>query len=146
MGECIEENLRIRGGVQLAQVLAEQFLPQGRRIGQVAVMPEGDAERRVDIKGLGFGPGIATGGGVSGVADAHGAFELQHMPGVEHIPHQAVVLAQIHPIAVAGDDAGGVLTPVLDDGQAVVQGLIDRVRAENSDDAAHQPVPPLGRK
>ena len=45
---------------------------------------------------------------------------------LEHVPHQAVVLAQVDAITVAGEDAGGILAAMLQDQQAVVDGLIHR--------------------
>ena len=145
MREHIQQDFRIGRGVQLAQVLAKQFLAQARGVGQVAVVPERDAERRIDIERLRLGARIAAGGRVAGVPDSHAAFELQHVALAEYIAHQSVVLAQIDALAVAGHDAGRVLAAVLDDAEALVEIVVGRAGSENADHAAHQ-TPPFTEK
>ena len=43
---------------------------------------------------------------------------------------------------IAGDDAGSILAPVLQYGQAIEQALINRTTPGNADDSAHGPNPP----
>ncbi len=71
------------------------------------------------------------------MTDAHIAMQAQHVPGMEHITHQAVVLAQVQSLTVAGDDACSILPAVLQYGQAVIQRLVDRTAGNDADNAAH---------
>ena len=71
------------------------------------------------------------------MADAHLALETQHVALLEHVPHQAVVLAQVDAPAFAGEDAGGILAAVLQDQQTVIDGLVYRTFGQYADDAAH---------
>ena len=59
------------------------------------------------------------------------------MAGSKHIPHQAVVLAQIDAAVIAGDDTRRILAAVLQHRQAVVDGLIDIILTDYTDNAAH---------
>jgi hypothetical protein len=77
------------------------------------------------------------------MADTHVALEFNHMASAKHVPHQTVVLSQVDPIAIAGDDTGGILATVLYNGQAVVDRLIDRLLGKNADYAAHEKFIPL---
>ncbi len=56
---------------------------------------------------------------------------------LKHIPHQAAGLTQIDAAVVASGDARRVLATVLQNGQTVVQGLIDTAFRYDSDDPAH---------
>jgi hypothetical protein len=58
------------------------------------------------------------------MADPHIAAQAQHMPGVENIANQTIVLAQVQLAPFAGHDAGGILATVLEYGQCVVNQLI----------------------
>ena len=71
------------------------------------------------------------------MGDADAPFQQRHRLRVEHVAHQAVALVHAQAGAVHGGDAGGVLAPVLEDGQAVVQLGRDFALADDSDDAAH---------
>jgi hypothetical protein len=137
VGEDVQQDLRIGIRVDMAQILAEQILFELPGIGEVAVVRQTDAERRVDVKRLCLGAGLAAGGRIAHMADAHIAQQPQHVPGMEHVAHQTVVLAQIQALLVAGHDAGGILSAMLQDGQAVVQGLIDPFTRHDTDDSTH---------
>lgn len=71
------------------------------------------------------------------MANAHIAYELDHMSFIEHIPRQAVVLAQVKLVFVTGHDACGILAAVLQYRQAVIDGLIDDCLAYDTYNAAH---------
>ena len=57
--------------------------------------------------------------------DAHVALEVKHLAGIEDIPDQAVIFAEIKPGTVTGNYTGCILSPVLQDRQAVEQRLVD---------------------
>ena len=100
-------------------------------------MGQGDTEGGVDVEGLGLGGDRSSGGGIADMADTHIAGQSQHMASADHIPHQAVVLAQEKPILMAGDDPRGVLTTMLKYRQGIEQHLIDGAVGDDSDDSAH---------
>ena len=89
-------------------------------------MREADAVGRVDVERLRLGRAVAAGRRVAHVADADVALQLQHVPLLEHVAHQAVVLAQEQRALVLGHDARRVLAAVLQHGQRVVDLLVDR--------------------
>ena len=106
-------------------------------IGQVAVMGQGDAVRGVDIKRLGLGRGGTTRRRVTDMADTHITGQIDHVPGAEDIPRQAVVLAHMQLSSIHDDNAGGVLATMLQHQQGVVERLIDRAFTKNSNNTAH---------
>ena len=71
------------------------------------------------------------------MTDAHVAIQVQHVPGVEDITHQAFILAQVQTAAITRHDARGILTPMLQHGQTIIDRLVDRIKSDDSDDAAH---------
>ncbi len=77
------------------------------------------------------------------MTDAHVAHQALHVALLEHITHQAVVLAQKQATIMAGHDAGSVLAAMLKDGKRVIQRLIDVRLADDTDDATHVPRPLL---
>ena len=146
MGEDVEQDLRVGLGIDVPQVLGEEVMLQGLGIGQVAVMGEDDAIGRIDVEGLGLGGTGGPGGGIADVPQAHVAAQLDHVAGVEDVPGQPRVLAQVELVALAGDDARRVLTPVLEDQQGVVKGLVDRTLTDDTDDTAHEPPRGWGKE
>ena len=68
---------------------------------------------------------------------SHVAVQAHHVACVEHVAHQAVVLAQVQAFAFAGNDACCVLPAVLQYSQSVVDSLIDWTVGNHADDAAH---------
>ena len=121
----------------MAKVFTKQFFAQFISIREISVVAKREAVRRIDIERLGFRGGIASGSRITHVADTHIALESDHVSGVEYVPHEAVVLAQINPFAVAGNDSSCVLAPVLQYRQPVVNGLVNRPLGQNTDDSAH---------
>jgi hypothetical protein len=71
------------------------------------------------------------------VPDADGALELQHVPLLEHVAHQTVVLAHEDFALEGGHDARGVLPAMLQYGQRVVDLLVGRCESDDTDDATH---------
>ena len=67
--------------------------------------------------------------------------ELAHLVAGEHVPHQAVVLAQVHAVAVARGDARRVLPPVLQHGQRIVKRRTHRAPTDDSNDSTHAELP-----
>jgi hypothetical protein len=53
------------------------------------------------------------------MADTHIATQTQHVTGPEHIPDQAIVLAQKQPAVVTGNHAGRILATMLENGKTV---------------------------
>ena len=49
-----------------------------------------------------------------------------HVPGPEHVAHQAIALVHGELPAVRGDDAGRILAAMLQQQQAIVEQLVDR--------------------
>ena len=138
VGEYIQQDFRIGFGVDVAQVFAEQFVFEFGGVGEVTVVGERQTERRIDEERLCLGRRIATGGRIAHMADAHVAVKRVHVAGVEHVAHQAIVLAQIHVTSVAGENAGGVLAAMLHHRQTVVNSLIDRCFRQDTNNAAHR--------
>ena len=68
-------------------------------------------------------------------ADIAGQFE--HMALLKHVPHQPITLFDVQPIATPGDDTRGILPAMLQYGQRIINGLIDRALADDTYDAAH---------
>src|SRR3989344_650925 len=135
--ENIEQDLGIRIGVDVAQVLAVQLVLQLIGIREITVVRQRQAIGGVHVKRLGLGRGIAARGGIAHVADAHVALEAEHVALLEHVAHLAVVLAQMDALILAGEDTRGILTAMLQNQHAIVNGLINRSLGKNPDNAAH---------
>ena len=71
VGEDVEQYFRVRFRVDVAQILAEDMRHQLVGVGQIAVVRQADAVRRVDVHGLRFGGAGRAGGWVAHMADAH---------------------------------------------------------------------------
>ena len=122
----------------MAPVLADQYFRELGGIGEVAVVAETDAVRRVDVERLRLRGTVAPGGGVAHVTDAHVTFELEHVVLLEHVAHQAAALAHTQlPFARGGRNAGRILAAMLQHGEGVIETLIDGAGTNDTDDAAH---------
>ncbi len=137
VGEHVEQHFGIGFGVDVTQIVFEQFLLELRGVGQVAVVRERDAVGRIDVERLRLGGGRHAGSRIAHMTDAHATAQVDHVTGVEHVAHQAIGLAQVQAAVFVGGDAGGVLATVLEHGQAVVQLLIDGGLGDHADDSAH---------
>ncbi len=143
MGEHVQQYFRVGVGVDVTQVGLVDLLGQLFDVGQVAVVCQGDAVRRVDVERLGLGRGRAARSRVAHVADADVADQALHVALLEHVAHQAIILAQEQPAVMAGHDTGSVLAAVLEDRKRVIQRLIDVRLTDDTDDATHATQPLL---
>ena len=139
MRQHVEQHLGVALGVDVAVVGAEQLGLEGVGIGQVAVVHQHDAKRRVDIKRLRlfFAEGIA-GRRVTHLAQAAVARQRAHVAGAKHVAHHALGLVHEKLAFLLRDDARGILTAVLQQQQGVINQLIDRCVADNTDYSAHK--------
>jgi hypothetical protein len=71
------------------------------------------------------------------------ADQALHVALMEDIAHQAIVLAQKQPPLMTGYNTGSILAAVLEDGQAVIQRLIDVRFTDDTDNATHVTQPLL---
>jgi len=71
------------------------------------------------------------------MADAHIAAQRFHMALLKDVAHKPVVLTQMDTLVVAGENASGILTAMLQNKQTLIQGLVHRAFGNNADDAAH---------
>ncbi|CPI88074.1 Uncharacterised protein [Bordetella pertussis] len=134
----IEQHFGIGIGIDVAAVDAVERLAQLAPVGQVAVVGEHDAERRIDVERLRlFLAGAGAGGGIAHLAHAAGARQRAHVAGTEHIAHQAVRLVHVEVVALQRGDARRVLPPVLQQQQAVIEQLVDRPAPNDPDDSTH---------
>ncbi len=121
-------------------ILADDDFGQLGGVGQIPVVRQADAIRRVHIKRLSLGGAVASGGGIAHVTDAGVAFELQHVLLLKDVADQPTTLAYVELALPGGRDAGGVLPAVLQNGQRVVDPLIDRARPDDAHYSAHCPL------
>ncbi len=101
-------------------------------------MRKDDPIRGVGVEGLGLRGARKARRGVAHMPHTHAAPQVDHVFGAEDIPDQAAVFAQMELLVFTGNDAGRILSAVLQDQQGVVQGLVDRPLADDSDYAAHE--------
>ena len=136
-GQHVEQHFGIGAGVEVAAVFALEHFAELARVGEIAVVREADAVGRIHVEGLRFGGAVAAGGGITHVADADVALELQHVVLLEDVAHQALALA--HEQLAVGDrgDARGVLAAMLQHRQGVIDPLIDSAGSDDSGNAAH---------
>ncbi|NYH15252.1 hypothetical protein GGD41_002480 [Paraburkholderia bryophila] len=136
--EHVEHDLGVGIRIDVAAIDAEHLVFQLLPVGQVAVVREDDAERRVHVERLGFFfARRGTGRRVTHLADTGRAGQAAHVARAEHVAHHAVGLVHVKIAAVRGCDAGGVLTAMLQKQQAVIDQLIDRGMGNYAYDAAH---------
>ncbi len=87
-GQHIQQHFGIGIGVEVAAVFANDYFGEFPRIGQVAVVPEANAVRRVDIERLRFGSGIAARGRIAHMPDADIAAQFEHGILTENVTNQ----------------------------------------------------------
>src|SRR5690606_15104830 len=92
---------------------------------------------------LRFGRAGAARGRVADVADAHVTDQALHVALLEDIAHQTVVLAQEQPSIMAGHNTGSILAAVLENGETVIQRLIDVRFTDDTYNATHVTQPLL---
>ena len=142
MREHIEQDLGVGVRVDMPQIVLDHLGFQLLAVGEVAVMPEHDAERRVDVKRLRLGtverrPGCW----ITAVRNPHAPGQRTHVPGPEHVAHHAAAFVHVKHRTIAAHDASSVLTTVLQQQQAVIEHLVDRGIRDDTNDTTHQKTP-----
>lgn len=94
MSEDVQQHFRIGTGVDMTQIGFVDFLGQLFDVGQVTVVRQRNAVRRVDIERLSLGRGRAARSRVAHMTNTHMPHQALHVALLEHITHQAIVLAQ----------------------------------------------------
>jgi hypothetical protein len=93
VSEHVRQRLGVGAGVQVPAVLLNQQGLQLIGVGEVAVVGQANAVRRIDVKGLGLGRIQGTCSRITAVADANIAPQFIHVPLLEDVADQAVLLA-----------------------------------------------------
>lgn len=138
VGQHVQQHFRVGIGIDVAAVDAVERLTQLAPVGQVAVVGEHDAERRVDVERLGlFLAGAGAGGGIAHLAHARGTRQGAHVARAEYVAHQAMRLVHIELVALRRRDARGVLPAMLQQQQAVIEQLVDRPAPDDPYDSTH---------
>jgi len=122
----IEQHFGIGTRAQMAAVFLGKQFCQFVVVGQVAVVTQADAVRRIDIERLCFGCLCTTGCRVTNVANANVTGQAQHVTLVEHVANKAVALALAHAVVAPGNDTCSILAAMLQHGQCVVDTLVNR--------------------
>jgi hypothetical protein len=142
VGQHVKQDLGIRAGINMAQIVQEQLLLQRIGVGQIAVVGKNDAERRIHVERLGLGR--ARGGtrrGIAHMGDTDVARQVAHVAGTEYVAHHTKMLVHVEHAPIHGDDAGGVLPAMLQQLKPVVEGLVDGLAGKYADDATHDAEP-----
>ena len=138
MREHVEQHLRVTLGIDVPMVFAEQLVFESLGIGQIAVMHQHDAKRRIHVKRLRFFLAVGiTGGGVTHLAQATIARQRAHVASAKHIAHHPLGLVHEELALLLGDDTRGILATVLQQQQRVINQLVHRCVADNADDSTH---------
>ena len=138
MRENIEQRLRIRMRVDMAQIAGINGADKLIGIGEIAVVRERDAVGRVHIKRLRLGRAGRARGRVAHMADAIIADEALHLALAENIAHETVVLVQKKTtVPVAGCDPGGILPAMLQNRQRIIKCLVYIRFSNDTHYAAH---------
>ena len=131
--EDVEEEFRVRVGVDVA-VLGDEGRGECVRVGEVAIVSQGNAVRRVRVQGLGLGGAGAASSPGSRVADmsnAHIASQRRHVRLGEDFTHWTDVLAEIETTLFgAGNNARGVLSAVLENHETIDESLEEQEEEE----------------
>jgi hypothetical protein len=135
----VHQHLGVGAGVDVPQVGAEHLVLQLRRVGEVAVVPQHDAEGRIDVERLRLGRAERRARGrIAHVPDAHGAGQRAHVAGAEHVAHHARRLVHVERAALGRNDARRVLPAMLEEEQPVVEELVDGRTGDDSQNPAHR--------
>ncbi len=134
----VDQQLGVGVGVEVPTIDVEQLVGEFARVGQVAVVHQHDAVRRVHVERLSLLLllGVAP-CGIAHVAQAHRAEQAAHVAGAVRLAHLALGLLHVDDAAVGGRDARRILAAMLQQGERVVDLLIDGARRDDADDAAH---------
>ncbi len=138
VGKHVEQHLGVRVGVDMTQVGFEKLFAELVRVGQVAVVGQGNTVGRVHIERLGERRARAARRRIAHVADTDIAHQPLHMTGPENVFHQAVGLLLSQLAAVTGHDTRRILAAMLEYGQRVIELQIDIAFTHNTHNAAHR--------
>ena len=135
-GHEVDDDFRVHGGLE-DRALGFQAAADLPGVGQGAVVGDGDGLAAVlHHEGLGVDDVGGAGGGVAHVADGQMPRQRLQPRLVEDLGHQPHAPVLTDALAVAGDDAAGLLAPVLQ-GVEPEEGQPRRLRmAVNAEDAA----------
>ena len=138
MGQHIEKHLGVALGVDVAVVHGKELVLERVRIGQVAVVHQHDAKRGVDVKGLGlfFAKSIAR-RRIAHLSQPALARQRAHIAGAKHVLDHALGFVHEKFIVLLRHDACGILPPVLQQQQGIVNELVHRCVADNADNSTH---------
>ena len=145
MRKNIQQHFRVGSGIDVPAVLLEQLTAQNVGIDEIAVVAERNAERRVDIERLRLVGAFAACRRVTTVRDADAAAQARHAGRIEHVLGKAVALVQTQAGAVNGRDAGCVLTPMLEHGEAVIKRRANVTATNDAKNAAHEMTSEFGK-
>ena len=137
VGKNIEQRLGVGAGIQVAAILLDEERLQLIGIGEVAVVGKADPVGGVDVERLGLGRIQGAGRRVAAMADADVAPQFVHVALLENVADQTVLLPGAERAIPVGHHAGSILATMLEDGQRIIDGLIDRPMADDADDATH---------
>ena len=135
----VEQHLGIALGVGVAVVGLRQLAAQRVRVGQVAVVHHDDAEGGIHVERLGLflARGIAR-RGVAHLAQADIARQCPHVARAEDVAHHALGFVHEELALLLGDDARGILPPVLQQQQRVIDQLVHGRMTDNANDSTHR--------
>jgi hypothetical protein len=119
-GHQVHDDLGIHAGAEDGAV-GLQLAAQEGRVGQVAVVGDGDRAARIfHGDGLGIGQLGRPGGGIAHVADGLVPLQLTELDLIEAVRHQPHLAHGVDGFAVGGRDAAAFLAPVLKRVQAQI--------------------------
>ena len=120
LGQEMQDDLAVHRGLENGSAGLE-FLAQLSRVGEVAVVADGDASLgAVHGQGLGIDDVRRTGGRIARVPNAGMAHQTMQNIAGEDLRHQPHAPVDVEGLAVGGDDTGTLLPPVLKGVEAVV--------------------------
>ena len=71
------------------------------------------------------------------MANAHHARKSIHVTLVEHIPNQTIAFPQVNSVTFTGHNSSGILPPVLENRQRVIQVIANLAPSNHTHDATH---------
>ena len=145
MRQHIQHKFRIGLRIQVTPVLLDQETGQLPRIREIAVVGQADSMRTVDVKRLRLACADTARGRVAHMAYTHIAFQSEHVAHPKNIAHQAVVLALVQFETIAGHDARRILAAMLQNGQRIINRLIDCGLTDNPDYTTHLRISPINK-
>ena len=123
----------------MPQILAKEIVLELLGVGEIAVVPEHDAERRIHVERLRFGGGPRRArSGIARMRDARVAAERAHVARAEYVAHHAAALVHVEGRAFGRDDAGRVLAAMLQHQEPVVQDLVHSAASDYTEYSAHR--------